>query len=362
MCCKPARPNERARLSLRLASHRSDAASRLQVWHLAFSHDGSRLASAGKDGAAIVWRLHANGAAGVGAACEHTLRGHTAPLTFVSWSPDDCWLLTCSADRTARLWDAGSGSCVRVLSRHSDTVTAAAWDASGRVFYTASADKRIIAWDAPVRGATGADGATERACWRVPRVNDLAASADGALLAAVCAEKRVRLWWPRDGTEHWLTESDPVTSLSLSRDGRHLLLNLQNQELHLWDLSSAMAWHAAGHAAGGEGSPASPPYPTAPAFKFRGQCERAGRYIVRGTLGGAGDAFVASGSEDSQLYVWHRRCGDLLAVLPGHTSVVNAVSWSAQQPGLLASASDDRTVRLWASEALLAHLAAGGSL
>ena len=59
------------------------------------------------------------------------------------------------------------------------------------------------------------------------------------------------------------------------------------------------------------------------------------------------------------MYIWHRARGRLLSVLGGHAGVVNAVAWSAARPGLLASASDDRTVRVWASEALLAQLAAG---
>lgn len=345
-----------------------------EIWHLAFSPlTGSRLATACKDGVACVWRLHGS-AQGVSAVCELQLRGHTGSVTHVSWSPDETHLLTCSADRTARIWDTRDGTCVRVLARHTDVVSAGVWEPCGSVVYTAGNDKKIVAWDvhAPAAGDAPASASAERACWRVPRVNDLGASKDGSLLAAVCAEKRVRLWWPATGREHWLTESDAVTSLCVSRDGRFLLVSLQNQELHLWDLSSAGCSGSSAAAggddmpasrpAGSSGAPAGPPFPTAPAFKFRGQAQCAGRYIVRATLGGGDEQFVASGSEDSQLYIWHRAKGDLLAVLPGHTSVINAVHWNAVQPGLLASASDDRTVRLWASEALLARIRLGESL
>jgi WD40 repeat protein len=355
-----------------------------EVWHLAFSHDGTRLASAGKDACVVVHALQGSGSGGSGgggitATLLHALRGHAGPVTHVCWSPDDALLLSCSMDRSARLWDAVAGVCVRVLSRHADGVTAGAWAPNGRTLYTAGVDKRIVAWNAPPRapsqragGAGGAGGAgttaavsasaaalamnmmpsasAERASWRVPRVNDLAMSADGTLLAAVCAERRVRLWRPADGVETWLAESGAVTSLALSRDGKGLLLSLQSGEVHLWDLSSV------GGATGGAGEPAAPPLPTSPALVFRGQSERAGRYVIRPCFGGADDAFVACGSEDSQLYVWHRGRGQLLAVLPGHAGAVNAVSWSATQPGLLASASDDRTVRLWASEDMLRTL------
>lgn len=38
--------------------------------------------------------------------------------------------------------------------------------------------------------------------------------------------------------ETQLVETAPVTSLALGRDGRSLLVNLQSQTIHLWDLSA----------------------------------------------------------------------------------------------------------------------------
>merc|ERR1712146_21190 len=59
--------------------------------------------------------------------------------------------------------------------------------------------------------------------------------------------------------------------------------------------------------------------------------------------------FIASGGEDHNVYVWHRRHRRLLRRLYGHTDAVNCVSWSginsgASGAGLLASASDDHSV------------------
>merc|ERR1712190_242581 len=61
--------------------------------------------------------------------------------------------------------------------------------------------------------------------------------------------------------------------------------------------------------------------------------------------------FLASGGEDHQVYVWHRRHRRMLRRLHGHSEAVNAVSWNGF--GYLASASDDNTVVIWTNGQIL---------
>ena len=120
---------------------------------------------------------------------------------------------------------------------------------------------------------------------------------------------------------------DNCTSLSMSADGRSILVNLSAQEVHLYDLARSVDVLD-------EKAP--------PVMCYRGQ--KQGRYVIRSCFGGRDESFVVSGSEDSQVYVWNRATGELLDVLAGHSGTVNAVAWNPADPYQFASASDDKTV------------------
>ena len=69
-----------------------------EVWHLKFSNDGTKLATASKDRSVAIHEMTTF-------TTTHVFKDHSKPVTYVAWSPDDRYLLSCSMDCEARIWD-----------------------------------------------------------------------------------------------------------------------------------------------------------------------------------------------------------------------------------------------------------------
>jgi WD40 repeat protein len=117
-------------------------------------------------------------------------------------------------------------------------------------------------------------------------------------------------------------ENTPILSFSLSKDGNYALLNLKQQGLHLWDTKCNSLVR-----------------------RYRGN--KQDLYLIYSCFGGTGSEYLATGSEDNQIYIFHRDKETPISKLYGHTKSVSCVDWHPSLSGFVVSCSDDFTVKLW---------------
>src|SRR5262245_15881730 len=72
--------------------------------------------------------------------------GHAGWINSVAFSPDGARILSGSADRKIKLWDAASGALIRTFVGHSDEVNSVAFSPDGARILSGSADRKIKLW------------------------------------------------------------------------------------------------------------------------------------------------------------------------------------------------------------------------
>ncbi|XP_004499533.1 WD repeat-containing protein 26 homolog isoform X2 [Cicer arietinum] len=256
-----------------------------------------------------------------GLSIKHKLCGHQKPVSSASWSPNGQELLTCGVEEAVRRWDVSTGKCLQVYEKNGPGLISCAWLPCGNYILSGLNDKSICMWEL--------DG-KEVESWKEEKtlkISDLEITGDGEHIISICKENVILLFNKETNDERFIEEDEIITSFCLSKDSRFLLINLLNQEIHLWNIGDLQLVR-----------------------KYKSH--KRARFVIRSCFGGFRQSFIASGSEDSQVYIWHRNSEDLVDVLPGHSGAVNCVSWNPANPHMLASASDDRTIRIWGLKCL----------
>lgn len=252
------------------------------------------------------------------------LKGHAAEVVSCGWNPRNPELLaTCSSDSTVRLWTLQQGLArassaalhhgakVKPGMTPPSQVVSVQWSPSGSSLATACFDGSVRLWDAGV-GVPKTQLNTKLSA-HSGAVFALRWNQTGSLLASAGADRSLCLWNP----------ATPVTSGNSSSTAT---LTYKFEKLHedgILDVDfGSDNWIA-----------------TASVDKTL----RLLRYSPSFLSPAAVTESPSLGATDSSSSTY---VGPKISA-KGHTQSVNSVRWSPLNPGLLASGSDDSSIRLW---------------
>lgn len=169
------------------------------------------------------------------------LKGHTAEVLALAFSPDRCLLASASADGTARVWDvSGSKTGQRsVLQKAGDRFHSLAFAPNSRTLAVGSGTLSGVVWLYDVTDPIAQDAGTLRGSRGA--VDGLCFSADGKQVAGGGEDRTVRVWEPRTGAgadprAMLVGHTQAVKTVAFSPDGTALATAARDGTVRVWSV------------------------------------------------------------------------------------------------------------------------------
>ncbi len=277
------------------------------VGTVAWSPDGSLLASGSADRTAQVWDAHTY-------RTLVTYRGHSGGVQSLAWSPDGSRIVSGGDDHTLQVWEASTAAPLFTLSGHSDTVWMVGWSPDGTALASASNDGTVRVWDA----GTGASVRVYRG--HSDFVYCLAWAPDSQRIASGSNDRTVQVWEAQSGQllSTYRGHSNLVATVAWSPHRTQMASGSRDKTVQIWEVSSG-----------------------------RTQLVYTGHIHQVNTAAWSSDGSrIASASNDDTVQVWNAKTGSTELTYRRHTDYVWCAAWSPDDTRM-ASSCNDGTVQIW---------------
>ena len=259
------------------------------------------------------------------------LPGHTGWIRSVHFSPDGALLASGSEDHTIRLWDSGAGQLLATLQDKDIKIGSVCFSPNSQLLASGDDGPTVRLWDVDSGQTVKALQGYAHCAWST------CINPDGTILASGDADHKVRLWDIQTG--QLLTtlqgHTNYVQSVCFSPDGTILASGSVDLTICLWDVGQAFL------------NTATPVSVRQPLKVLRGHTSD-----VWSVCFSPDGAVLASGSDDHTIRLWDVAdprglgAGQFFKSLQGHHTCIKSVSFSPNGQ-LLASSSEDGTIHLW---------------
>ncbi|MEZ4678394.1 MAG: WD40 repeat domain-containing protein [Caldilineaceae bacterium] len=296
-----------------------------RVLTLAFSPDGSLLASGDVSGTVYLWDTQTW-------QVRHRCHGHANWIRALAFTPDGAIVASSGAETMVRLWDTATGRLVDTFYGHTRSVWTLGCTQDGTMLCSAGDDGSLRLWNLHNRGEHPAVGLVQG---NPASIFAVAFHPEGNLLAASDEKGRIYLWdSPLTNPSACRTlvgHTGKVDAIAFHPDGKIPASVSNDETVRLWDWDNRCVCSLNVQAKHGLSQEL-----TSVAF------DPTGVYLAVGGTGG-------------DIYLWHvgqPQQPRLHIVLQEHRSPIRKLSFSARGD-ILVSGSMDRTIRLWSLPALL---------
>ncbi|KAF9957304.1 hypothetical protein BGZ72_001942 [Mortierella alpina] len=320
---------------------------RLSAPSFVFSPKGDNIACFGtNDGTVKLWNTDT-------AEFRHVLGSKSEGCLAVSFSPKGDLIATGGRDQIVRLWDVETGMCRGSMRGHNGIIRTVAFSVDGRLIASSGDDMRVRLWEVETgTSRTDSSGFSHT-------LFSVGPSREGDSIISVKGGDTVQLWNIQTGEQSTTQHGNPYLSAALSPSGQQMasgtiegkirLRNLENGYCSSVSIGSGAAVNSIAYSpngdqiASGSGSTVKI-WDTDTGdclYDFEGQCE----HDIAVTYSPKVDQFASMAKNSRMFKLWDVETGHYRA-LRGHADRISSIIYSPEG-GEIASASFDKTVRLW---------------